>query len=74
MKVKIVTHYQIEDTECNGDYYDIELFIDGKLVKEFGDYYHEKGDVKVEAFLEGIKYATKKKMTVTNEKVADRDY
>lgn len=74
MKALIVTHFSKEDKNLNGDYYDIELFIDDQLVKKFGDYYHDKGSEKVEAFIEGIEWATSKSVKVEHKKIADRDY
>lgn len=73
MKAEIVAHYPIDDTDFSGDYYDIELFIEGNLVKKFGDYYHDKGHVKVEAFLEGVAFASGKPIELTKTDVADRD-
>jgi hypothetical protein len=74
MKAKIVTHYEKSDKKFMGDYSDIELFIDDKLVKTFGDYYHDKGSEKVEAFIEGVEWATGASLKVTKKQVADRDY
>lgn len=56
MKIKKVVHYAEDDKEFVGDYYSIELFINGKLVKKFGDWYHDKGDEKCDAFIDGVTY------------------
>lgn len=68
----IVTHYESSDEECDGDYYDIELFIDNKLVKTFGDYYHDKGEERVDAFIEGVEFTQGSRLKVSRKSVADR--
>lgn len=53
-KILIKTVY---DTGCiGGDYIDIELWLDGRLVESFGDDYHNKGKDTLEGFLQGLKY------------------
>lgn len=72
MKFKIVTHYCVDDVEFDGDYTGIELFDgDGNLIEEYGDWYHDKGQVIVEGFLEGVSYATGQIPDVEYVKVAD---
>ena len=36
-----------------GDYNGVVVRIDGLVVKVYGDYYHDKGDIKAESFLKG---------------------
>lgn len=56
MLVKVVTHYSEEDTDFCGDYSSVEIFVNGVLAKEYGDYYHDKGSDKAEAFLDCLEY------------------
>lgn len=54
-KILIKTVY---DVGCiGGDYIDVELWLDGKMVESFGDDYHNKGDETLGGFLQGLKYA-----------------
>ncbi len=74
MKLKIVTHFTTDDPEFCADYYDIELFDESdELVTEFGDYYHDRGDDKVEGFIEGAEWALGEKIEVERINVADRE-
>jgi len=74
IKATIVTHYSKDDPNCDGDYYYLEIFVDGKSAADYGDYYHDQGCEKAEAFLEGVEYATGKKVKTTHKSVADADY
>lgn len=70
---KIVTHYSSDDVECGGDYYDMELFIDGKFVRNFGDYYHDKAEEKIKGFIEGVEFTQGSKLKIERQDIADRD-
>ena len=41
MKAKVITHYEEDDTNCDGEYLGVEIFIDGDRVQSFNDEYHE---------------------------------
>lgn len=61
MKIQIITHYCIEDTEYDEDYTGIDIVKINEqgnkvLIKSFGDSYHDKGQEKVEGFLEAMRY------------------
>lgn len=64
MKIQIETVYH-EDEEhrkngwdaTDGDYWEINIYVDGKLARTYGDYYHDKGSEKSEAFVDGIAFA-----------------
>lgn len=78
MEIKIITHFPTDDEDCNGDYYDVEVQIDGKVVASFGDYYHDKGQDKAEAWKDGYiaameQLAPTTQVTVDYDSVADRD-
>ena len=74
MDLRIVTHYDREDTDFPGDYCEIEIFDkDGNSIAWFGDYYHDKGDEKVEGFIQGAIWGTGKKLVIKRESVADYD-
>ena len=71
--IKVVTHYDIEDTDCGGDYHDVEVLVADELVAQYGDYYHDKGEEKAEAFVDGFRAATPEAdYDVTWPNVADR--
>jgi hypothetical protein len=55
IKFKEVVHYHVDDTDCCGDYYRIEIFKDGVLVAQYGDQYHDKGAEKSEGFFEAVR-------------------
>jgi hypothetical protein len=40
--------------DFGGDYCGVEVVFDGKVVETYGDYYHDKGDAKAEAFIAGF--------------------
>jgi hypothetical protein len=75
MKIEIVTHYDKDDPEYGGDYHNVEVFVGGVIAGEWGDYYHDKGDLCAEAFVAGIKYALKgRKISVRYIEKADVGY
>ena len=70
----IKMHYAKEDTQCNGDYTDVELFIDGIMVAKAGDYYHDKGDSLMTGFVNGwAKAKGIENVDIQYEHIADRD-
>lgn len=73
LKFKKVTHYANEDPECISDYYSIELFLNGEKIRHFGDWYHDRGDTKCEAFIEGVRFITGDDVMIQieEEKIAD---
>lgn len=73
MKVEIVTHYDKDDKECSGEYVGVDVIVEGKVVASYQDYYHDKGDLKAEAFVEGLKWALKKEIKVKKISVSDYD-
>lgn len=75
MKAVIERHYPKSDTECEGEYWKVNVFIDDVLAKVYGDYYHDKGLCKAKAFIEGIVFVTKHKVPVEYTNIADlEDY
>ena len=54
--IKVITHFFDNDPECGGDYQSIEVIINNKLVEEYGDYYHDHSQDKIEGFLNGLKW------------------
>lgn len=54
VKIKVVVHYSPDDIEFNCDYYQIDIYLNGFKIKEFGDYYHDKGNIRAESYLDGI--------------------
>lgn len=76
MKIKIVTKYCNDDTEFMSDYLGVDVYVDDPLVRSYGDYYHDKGDIRAESFVEGLTYGMSKKMyTILHEKINfDQEY
>ena len=78
MKIEIIQHYQEDDPDYISDYVDVEVFVDGDLIREYADGYHDNGDIKAEAFVEGIKWAISRELPemsvqVRRVDVADRE-
>ena len=78
MKIEIVQHYQEDDPDCISDYVDVEVFVDGNLIREYSDWYHDKGGTRAESFVEGIKWAISRELPemsvqVRRVDVADRE-
>jgi len=72
--IQIIQHFPITDQDFIGDYYDIELKMNGVVAATFGDYYHDKGEDKVKGFLSCVEYLfVKKSYEVHEVRVADRD-
>lgn len=73
VRITKITHYSENDDDCDGDYHDVELLDDtGNVIAHFGDYYHDKGDVKADSFIEGIEYALNCRVELTEKDVNDR--
>lgn len=52
--VKIISLYNKNyHDDVDGDYDAISVMINGKKVAQYYDYYHDKGDLKAEAFIQG---------------------
>ena len=67
-----VIHYSVDDEECNGDYYSVELKdSNGRTVARWGDDYHDKGLDKAEGFIQGVEYVTRTKVKLTEQERAD---
>lgn len=67
-----VIHYGKDDKNCSGEYYYIELKNEsGQVIKEFGDWYHDKGIFKAAGFIDGITFITGKPVQLTIVKIAD---
>tara|TARA_R110002073_G_scaffold144403_4_gene296510 strand:- start:1116 stop:1358 length:243 start_codon:yes stop_codon:yes gene_type:complete len=69
MIIKIITIFHSYDEEelhnedFGGDYGAVEVYMNDKLVKSYGDYYHDKGDIAADAFIEGYLYCSGDKNT-----------
>jgi hypothetical protein len=49
--LNVVTHY---NKECGGDYTKITVEMDGTVLAEFGDQYHDKGKDKVYGYIQAF--------------------
>lgn len=47
----VATYYE---KGCGGDYTKVVIEMDGDVLREYGDYYHEKGREKAEAYLDAF--------------------
>lgn len=54
MKVRVITHYSVKDPECNGDYAEVSIRIDGVEVIRYGDSSHDKGAEKADGYVDAI--------------------
>lgn len=55
LKLKLITHFEeCEEEDFDGEYWGVSLWYNDKLIKSYGDYYHEKGEEKMEGFLDGL--------------------
>lgn len=73
MKLKQVTHYSKGDPSCYGEYYDIELISEtGMVIVEYGGYNIDKGEEKMEGFIEGVEWVLGEKVKLEKKNVADR--
>lgn len=73
--ITITTHYPDNDPEMFGDYYDITIDIRAGNMEyhmDYGDYYHDKGSDKAEAFVDAIKLLYGDKVPVLHFDAADR--
>ncbi len=54
-KVEVKYHYNKEDADCNGDFYNVELYFDGKPILELSDDYHDGASRQIEGYLKACK-------------------
>ena len=71
MKATIITHFEDIDSDCDGDYFSVDVLIDDELVIEYGDWYHDNGAEKAGAFIKGIEYALRTKLEIKYINIAD---
>lgn len=71
MKIEIIEHYEKNDNQFWGDYLSVEVRINGKRVRHYGDYYHDKGNVRAEAFVDGIAHTHPTTPEIIKTKKAD---
>jgi|GEM_PF-6372807 len=69
--VEIVTHFLKDDPECICDYTSVDILINGKRVEDYGDAYHDRGDEKVDGFLDALKFLGVDLSIVKRTEVAD---
>lgn len=79
-KIKVLTHYEDDDINCDGDDYGKEIILmenvkiaEDEVVATFSDSYHENTNP-ADAWVEGFKYAMKlegEKVQVFAESVPD---
>lgn len=52
--IRIVTHYCPGNKD--GDYVSVDVVLNNRVVKSYGDHYHDEGSTKAEAFVEGLQF------------------
>lgn len=67
LKVEIVKHFNKDDVDFREDYRSVEVFINGKSVRQYGDYYHEKGDICAENFADGLSFSNLVSVKLVNK-------
>lgn len=77
-EIAILKHYQKDDKEFSGDYSSIEILFDNKITVIYGDFYHDKGQERSEAFIEGFLKAVDligaDRPRIEHKKIADSEY
>ena len=74
MTATLLFHYSTDDPEFQNEYHSVEIFVDGKKVREYGDWYHDKGKEKASAFLEGFELGQRMPFEkIFKEEVADSE-
>jgi len=53
----IIYYVYPNEDELDGDYWEIELELNGEIIAKYGDYYHDKGSEKAKGFIKGYAYA-----------------
>lgn len=74
--VKVVTHYREDDFDCSGDHGGGEILVDGNVVEEFYDSYHDSRSFQ-DGFVAGVKYICESlawPVEVIKENVADQQW
>lgn len=70
MSITVRVHYREDDPHFLSDYCAVEVFFDDRLIRTYGDSFHQKGLMCAVAFTEGMKYMDDT-LKVTYEDVAD---
>lgn len=72
--IKVITHFPTDDPECDGDYYDVEVFDQcGTRIVAYGDGYHDRGEEKVDGLIAGLRYESDEEIKVVRVDIADRE-
>ena len=70
-EVEVVTHFCSDDLECDGDYCQVDLIINDKIIRSWDDYYHDKGAEKCVSLIEGVEFVQCSSILVHNIDIAD---
>lgn len=57
LTLQVIEHFDKEDEECGGDYHYVTIELFGSTIKRYEDYYHDKGEEKADAWVDGFAYA-----------------
>lgn len=71
MKIKIITHFYVEDKDCSGDYASREVLVDGEQVLSLSDAYHSIGE-SAGSFVKGFNTALLRSGSITKPIVAEK--
>lgn len=53
--LEIVTYFREDDFDFGGDYDGIRIFENGKVIRTYGDHYHDKGRERSQGYLDALK-------------------
>jgi hypothetical protein len=67
-QLTIVTHFTSDDPKFEGDYYSRDVELDGTIIREYSDAYHD-GARSAKQFAQGIAWA----LGIPEEEIAERD-
>ena len=71
--MRIILHYNVDDVTCDGEYCNVDVEIDGRVVMEYGSDLEERGFERAESFIEGYVEATGLKYKISVAKINDID-
>lgn len=79
LQIKIQYWYGYYDEEekedcMDGDYSGVRVIIDDKVLKEYGDHYHDKGAEKAKGFVDGYTYNLSESEYVVEEAHEAEEY
>ena len=74
--IEIIIHYCKDDPEYCGDYSSMELLIDGDIIAEYADAYHDHSQDKISGWIDCLQwvYGTNHMPKIKRTNIADSEY